>query len=316
MVPSVRRLNGVAAEHSLAEFAWWRRREIAAMTHEEATIPAVSRPSSRTELVSRSSNAGKVPWLPGLSASGVWAPVPWCWACLAFGVVVWFRWWVLSSGPFVRGLVPRAQSFLFFCCDQPRAERALRGGRIFQGGATTQEPIFRKLSPKTYDLLRRGTGYREFISTCSLSSPSASLSLLALFQTLRRHRYRLLRQRLNFFTPSRVVLASFRDPQLFWPCVSALFSKSEHGSSSGSTFRCGSHVASVCCKAGYSQNAGFFKVFVVTCEPMNCVLAETPHTQTFFRYTCVSVKGFCSMQSCRFLRCLSCDVQVDQLRSC
>ena len=81
MVPSVRRLNGVAAEHCLAEFAWWRRREIAAMTHEEATIPAVSRPSSRTELVSRSSNAGKVPWLPGLSASGVWAPVPWCWAC-------------------------------------------------------------------------------------------------------------------------------------------------------------------------------------------------------------------------------------------
>ena len=30
------RLNGVAVELSLAEFAWWR--EIAAMTHEEAEV--------------------------------------------------------------------------------------------------------------------------------------------------------------------------------------------------------------------------------------------------------------------------------------
>ena len=45
-----------------------------------------------------------------------------------------------------------------------------------------------------------------FISTCSLSFPPASLSLHALFPTLRRHGYRLLRQRLDFSTPSRVVL--------------------------------------------------------------------------------------------------------------
>ena len=37
---------------------------------------------------------------------------------------------------------------------------------------------------------------------------SASFSMLALFQTLRRHRCRLLRQRLDFSTPSRVVVTS------------------------------------------------------------------------------------------------------------
>ena len=46
------------------------------------------------------------------------------------------------------------------------------------------------------------------ISTCSLSFPPASLSLHALFPTLRRHGYRLLRQRLVCSIPSRVVLAS------------------------------------------------------------------------------------------------------------
>ena len=43
------------------------------------------------------------------------------------------------------------------------------------------------------------------IFTFSLSFPLASFSLLALFQTSRRHRCRLLRQRLNFSTPRDVV---------------------------------------------------------------------------------------------------------------
>ena len=54
------------------------------------------------------------------------------------------------------------------------------------------------------DLLGRGTGYWE-IHIYILPSVS---SLHALFQTLRRHRYRLLRQRLFSFTSSRVVVAS------------------------------------------------------------------------------------------------------------
>ena len=54
-----------------------------------------------------------------------------------------------------------------------------------------------------YDLLGRGTDYLDFHALCTLSFPLASLSLHALFQALRRHRRRLLRQRLDFFTPLR-----------------------------------------------------------------------------------------------------------------
>ena len=66
----------------------------------------------------------------------------------------------------------------------------------------------------------------------------ASHSLLALFPTLRRHGYRLLRQRLVFSTPSRVVVASGFVVQHCSP-------KSGHDSSSGSTFSCRSHLTSV-----------------------------------------------------------------------
>ena len=51
----------------------------------------------------------------------------------------------------------------------------------------------------------------------SLSFPPASFSLLAFFQTLRRNRCRLLRQRLNFSTPSRVVVTSaLADSERHW----------------------------------------------------------------------------------------------------
>ena len=50
-----------------------------------------------------------------------------------------------------------------------------------------------------------GPAIGKLIFSYSLSFPPASLSLHALFQTLRRHRYRLLRQRLNFSTPRDVV---------------------------------------------------------------------------------------------------------------
>ena len=60
-----------------------------------------------------------------------------------------------------------------------------------------------------YDLLGRGTGYWVFHILCTLSFPLASLSLpSALFQALRRHRCRLLRQRLFSLTPCRVVVVS------------------------------------------------------------------------------------------------------------
>ena len=58
------------------------------------------------------------------------------------------------------------------------------------------------------DLLGRGTRHWEIHIYEPLSFPPASLSLHALFQTLRRHGHRLLRQRLNFSTPSRVFVVS------------------------------------------------------------------------------------------------------------
>ena len=54
------------------------------------------------------------------------------------------------------------------------------------------------------DLLGRGAGILIF--TYFLSFPPASLSLHAIFQTLRRHRYRLLRQRLFSFPPSQTCM--------------------------------------------------------------------------------------------------------------
>ena len=53
-----------------------------------------------------------------------------------------------------------------------------------------------------------GPAIGKFIFSYSLSFPPASISLLALFQTLRRHWSRLLRQRLDFSTPSQVVVTS------------------------------------------------------------------------------------------------------------
>ena len=58
------------------------------------------------------------------------------------------------------------------------------------------------------DLLGRGTGYWVFHILCTLSFPLASLSLPALFLTLRRHRCRLLRQQLDFSTPPRDLVTS------------------------------------------------------------------------------------------------------------
>ena len=102
---------------------------------------------------------GKVSWLPGLSVFGVWAPVPWCagrvgvWAPLAFYLVVWFRWRDLSSGPVVLGLALWA---LFLPVSLLRPATCRAGSpwwwSVFQGGATTQGPIFRQVSP----LLRPG----------------------------------------------------------------------------------------------------------------------------------------------------------------
>ena len=53
-----------------------------------------------------------------------------------------------------------------------------------------------------------GTDYWDIHSYIFPFVSSASFSLLALFQTLRRHWCRLLRQRLNFSSPSRVVVSS------------------------------------------------------------------------------------------------------------
>ena len=53
-----------------------------------------------------------------------------------------------------------------------------------------------------------GTDYWDIHSYIFPIVSSASFSLLALFQTLRRHWCRLLRQRLNFSSPSRVVVTS------------------------------------------------------------------------------------------------------------
>ena len=65
-----------------------------------------------------------------------------------------------------------------------------------------------KISRYQYDLLGRGKIIGILLSICSLSFPPASLSLHAFFPTLRRHRYRLLRQRLFALAPSRVVVVS------------------------------------------------------------------------------------------------------------
>ena len=65
-----------------------------------------------------------------------------------------------------------------------------------------------KTARHQYDLLGGGTGYWVFHILCTLSFPLASLSLPALFQALRRHRCRLLRQRLFSLTPCRVVVVS------------------------------------------------------------------------------------------------------------
>ena len=66
----------------------------------------------------------------------------------------------------------------------------------------------RRFSIYVWIYLDMGPTIGIFIFTYSLSFPPASLSLHALFQTLRRLRFRLLRQRLFSFTPSRVVVAS------------------------------------------------------------------------------------------------------------
>ena len=56
--------------------------------------------------------------------------------------------------------------------------------------------------------LNVGPAIGIFLFSFSLSVPPASFSLPALFQTLRRHKCRLLRQRLQFSTPSRVIVTS------------------------------------------------------------------------------------------------------------
>ena len=69
-------------------------------------------------------------------------------------------------------------------------------------------PSVRRFSIYPWLYLDVGPAIGKFIFTSSRSFPPASFSLLALFQTFRRHRCRLLRQRLDFSTPSRVVVTS------------------------------------------------------------------------------------------------------------
>ena len=59
-----------------------------------------------------------------------------------------------------------------------------------------------------YECRTTGTDYWDIHSYIFPIVSSASVSLLALFQTLRRHRCRLLRQRLDYSIPSRVVVTS------------------------------------------------------------------------------------------------------------
>ena len=63
-------------------------------------------------------------------------------------------------------------------------------------------------SPFTYGFTWTWDRLLAYFLTFSISFPPASLSLPALFQTLRRYPYRLLRQRVQFSTPSRVIVTS------------------------------------------------------------------------------------------------------------
>ena len=66
------------------------------------------------------------------------------------------------------------------------------------------------------DLFGRGTGYWVIPFTFSLSVPPASLSLHALFQTLRRHKCRLLRQRLICTSTTIPRMRRSQSPSVFY----------------------------------------------------------------------------------------------------
>ena len=91
-----------------------RARRVRPKWDKQAAVPQSTHRGAEVPLVCCPLNAVKVSWLPGLSASGVWCLalgvlgllVP-----LAFGLVVWFCWRALPSGPVVPGPLLRA-----VCC--------------------------------------------------------------------------------------------------------------------------------------------------------------------------------------------------------
>ena len=110
-------------------------------------------------------NVGKATWFAGSSVR----PFLGAWAALASGLLFRFCVWVWSRRVplgLLRCLVSSSGSVSF-----PFPKRGHDPGqrpkdRSF-GEATAQGPIFRQVSPSTYDLIGRGTAYWVFIHTFS-----------------------------------------------------------------------------------------------------------------------------------------------------
>ena len=117
------------------------------------------------------------PWVCLPSVCGRFFPgVLGLWAPLAFGPVVLFRWRVLSSGPVVLGFVLGHCFFLVSFCDQPRGERALRGGRLSKVGRRPKERgIPSSLGVHTFGTLC------QWYWPCELGTYFGSVSLLIVF---------------------------------------------------------------------------------------------------------------------------------------
>ena len=131
---------------------------------------------------------------PGPSAFGEWALVPWCvgragasgvWSCRLVplaGLVVWPR--RCGFCP------PGSVSSLFLCCDQPRAGRALCGGRISKEGRRPKDRSLDRYPPftpgvHTYDILWAWDWVVD-LSYCSCQPVSCRFLLRLSSRTLKK----------------------------------------------------------------------------------------------------------------------------------
>ena len=160
---------------------------------QQAAVPQKTHRRAVVPLKGCSSNAVKVSWIPGLSAFGVWAPVP---GCVVFvgasgalfcrlvplaSLVVWaLSLWALSSG--------HCFFLVFFFGDQPRVEQALRGGQTAKKGRRPEKRFFRQVPLLRTEYIRL-VRYDSAIGHGVLGTYFWSLSLLFVFPTSSAHAF-------------------------------------------------------------------------------------------------------------------------------